>query len=260
MFKSYFENGEINNELANLLVKHRNNYSYPNVRLIFSEEPTDFRISSDLWAVPDETLATQPTDLNLDLYHHELLVSSDPNKNLLGTASIVFWGFYTFKVNYAFNKLKWHLYGNKTKPASIPEFVSQQIVKAKDESNPGIALSYLSEISQLGSIPFASKIIAFLKPNSTGIYDNQIHKGLMSADWYKQSGLDTRIGTVKNSLVQKGYVGWCDLLVQLAEDMNRGITNGKPWEWKDFGGSYSQWRALDVERSLFNYFKNIQSK
>jgi len=255
MFNSYLQNREITNDLANQLMKHRNSYSYPNVRLILSGTPTDFKISEDLWAVPDETIANQPTDLKLDKYHHDLLFSSDPVKNLLGTASVIFWGFYTFKANYALNKLKWHLYGNNAKPASTPYLVNQKITLAKDESNPGKALSHLSDLSQLGSIPFASKVIAFLKPDTTGIYDNQIHKGLMKVDWYEQSGLDTRIGSVKNGLVQKGYEGWCDLLVKLAEDMNKGIAAGKQWEWKEPSGSLCQWRALDIERSLFSYFK-----
>ena len=255
MLNTYFQNREITNELANQLIKHRNSYSYPNVRLIFSEIQTDFKISDGVWAEPVETIANQPTDLNLDKYHHELLCSLDPVKNLLGTASVIFWGFYTFKPNYALNKLRWHLYGNNTKPASTTHMVNQKISLAKYETNPGKALLHLSDLSQLGSIPFASKIIAFLKPDITGIYDNQIHKGLMKVDWYEQSGLDTRIGSVKNGLVQKGYEGWCDLLVKLAEDMNKGIAAGKQWEWKEPSGSLCQWRALDIERSLFSYFK-----
>jgi len=255
MLSSYFTNGEISENIANNFIKHRNEYNYPNVRLRASKKPTKIKISDSLWAETDESKLDKPTDLELDEYHFSLLSSSDPDENLLGTSSVIFWGYYTFKRNYALNKLKWHLDGYRSKLATSTSTINQKILLIKNEPNNGLAMSHLSDISQLGSIPFASKVITFLRPETAGIYDNQIHKGLIGCDWYKKSLLNTRIGAVRYKNVQNGYDRWCSFLSQFATDLNNGITEGQNWRWHDSSGVISTWRAVDVERALFNYFK-----
>lgn len=221
-----------------------------------SERPTDIRISKKLWATPDESEANLATDLELDQYHHQLLHSSDPEQNLLGTASVIFWGFYTFKRTYALNKVKWHIEGIKSKSPSTPELIQEKLIGANSRIDVGKAIGEIESLSQLGSIPFASKVIAFMKPESAGIYDNQIHKGLTSCDWFEASKLETRIGTASSRSVQNGYTRWCDFLVRIADTLNTEIDNGQLWQWTDRSGKNCKWRALDVERALFNYFKD----
>jgi len=255
MLSTYFSSGEITENLANNFIKNRNEYNYPNVRLRASKRPTKFKISDSLWAETDESKLDKPTDIELDEYHCSLLSSSNPDENLLGTSSVIFWGYYTFSRNYALNKLKWHLEGYKSRSATTTSIIKQKILLIKSEQNNGRAVSHLSDISQLGSIPFASKVITFLRLETAGIYDNQIHKGLVSCNWYKKSLLDTHIGAVSNKNVQNGYDGWCGFLSQFAAGLNNGIAKGHNWQWHDSSGVISKWRAVDVERALFNYFK-----
>ncbi len=260
MLNLYIKFNKITTELAENLIIYRNSYNYPNVRLVATDQPTIFKISNNLWALPDESAANKPTDLALDEYHNNLLNSSNPDENLLGTASIIFWGFYTFKTNYALNKLHWHLEGHKNKQPATAFDVSNRLTQARNEKDPGRALLCLSDISQLGSIPFASKVIAFLKPNTTGIYDNQIHKGLIDTDWYITSGIETKIGEVRNKSVQRGYTKWCELISKIADELNSGINAGNDWKWRDPStGTSSLWRAIDVERALFNHFKKTRN-
>jgi hypothetical protein len=259
MLHDYIKTSQITTELACTLVDFRNSYSYPNVRLVASRTPTEFKISDHLWAEPDESKIKYSTDLELDNYHNKLLSSADPEENLLGTASIIFWGFYTFKRKYAMNKLQWHLTGTKFRESSTPELISSVLSKINETPHPGEALSHLSKVSQLGSIPFASKVISFLRPNSAGIYDNQIHNGLMRSDWYEISNLNTSIGPVSNKTVHEGYARWCILLKKIADDLNKHIANGEKWEWTDPIKGKNIWRALDVERAFFNYFKHTKN-
>lgn len=255
MLSSYLKTNQLSQRIAVELVKNRNNYNYPNVRLVRSRNLTGIRISAGLWATPDESKADQPTDINLDNYHRSLLTSDDPSENLLGTASIVFWGFFTFKRNYALNRLKWHIEGHGSKPPTSPEIAHEQLKKIKEEPDHGRALGHLSQISQLGSIPFASKAITFLRPEATGIYDGQINKGLITEEWYPASGLRTRLGPVTNKEVQQGYTRWCSFLQAMSSHMNAGIEHGERWHWTDPSGIQSNWRSVDVERAMFNLFK-----
>lgn len=256
MFNEYFEKKIISTDLAQYLIYFRNKYNYPCVKLVISERPTDIRIGKKLWAMPDESEANLSTDLELDLYHHKLLHSSNPDQNLLGTASVIFWGFYTFKRTYALNKVKWHIEGIKSKSPSTPELIQEKLTGANSSIDVGKAMGEINTLSQLGSIPFASKVIAFMRPESAGIYDNQIHKGLINCDWFEASELNTRIGTASSKSVQSGYTRWCDFLSKIADTLNTEIENGQSWHWTDRSGKNYKWRALDVERALFNYFKS----
>ena len=79
MLSSYFTTGEFSENIANDLIKYRNEYNYPNVRLRASKRPTKIKISNSLWAETDESKLDKPTDLELDEYHFSLLSSSDPD-------------------------------------------------------------------------------------------------------------------------------------------------------------------------------------
>jgi len=255
MLEKYLSSGKLDHLLAKSLRESRNLYSYPKVRLLPSTSPTEFKISARLWAKPDEETSNQQTDLFLDEYHQKLLTSEDPAENLLGTASVIFWGYYTFSKSYAINKLKWHLDGGKLKIASTPELVHKKLNKVHAEPDPGKAISFLHGLSQLGSIPFASKVIAFSRPDSSGIYDNQIHKGLSKRGWDTFEVLKPRIGRVNEPGVQLAYSRWCNFLTTLSGLMNEEIENRSDFRWTDSTGRLCHWRAIDIERALFFYLK-----
>ncbi|MFM7010647.1 MAG: hypothetical protein ACKO0Z_15185, partial [Betaproteobacteria bacterium] len=77
MLNLYIKFNKITTELAENLIIYRNSYNYPNVRLVATDQPTIFKISNNLWALPDESAANKPTDLALDEYHNNLLNSSN---------------------------------------------------------------------------------------------------------------------------------------------------------------------------------------
>lgn len=250
-------------ELAALLVYLRNKYNYPKAYLIASNVPTKIKIASNFWAQQIIAQHGAKSDLVVDRHHHKLLHSISSEDNILGTTSVIFWGFNTFSKNasmsepkFALNRIKWHLEGNRTKSASTPEAINQALNKVKTATNAGEALSQLSPISQLGRSPFASKVIAFMFPETTGVYDTQIMRGLYQADWAKKAGLQCKTGDVSNASIQKGYTRWCNFLTEIASSMNKGIERGNKWQWTDPGGQIERWRAIDIERALFHLFKN----
>lgn len=254
--------GDSTNQVIDTLIKYRNKYNYPKAFLVRSDQPTDLKISSDFWAKPIFEESDSISDLIVDKHHHDLLWSDDPNINLLGTASVIFWGFYTFSPNYALNKVMKHLYGYKTRVPTTPTAVNIALSHIRGDTDYGRSINHLSAISQLGYIPFSSKVVAFIYPQNAGIYDSQIDRGLKNAAWASDCSLTTRLGSVTSQSVQKGYQDWCVFLNTISDEINTRIIAGENLHWSDPHQGRSMWRAIDVERAFFQVFreKNIKSK
>lgn len=260
MFSEYINNPSkiINKSLADQLIYLRNKYDYPKSYLVKSNDPTDIFIDENFWAKPIVCDNGIYSDIELDNYHHRLLHSDVPSENLLGTASVIFWGFQTFSEKLSLIRTMRHIDGYKNKPKSLPSNINSTLHLISKTKNPGTGLGYLSPISQLGQTPFASKVIAFMFPETTGVYDNQIMNGLKRSrsEWAHSAGLVTPVGDVSKPSTQHGYTKWCQFLTEVAGAVNAGIADGNAWHWTDPCGSKNSWRAIDVERALFHYFKN----
>lgn len=242
--------------VADQLVKLRNLYDYPRAFCEVSKTPTEFKISENVWLKPVAPKDGEVTDLELDNYHFKLLHSKDPVNNLVGTCSVIYWGYYTFSQNYAFERVRRHLRGYRGKVGTTPSSIHSVLKSVKaNRTNLGKALSELENVSQLGRTPFASKVVALMYPEIAGIYDNQIAKGLARHDWEITKKFLGGVGEVSSSTIQQKYAEWCDFTRKIAENLTAGISSGEKWSWKDPKGQQNIWRAIDVERAMFRFFK-----
>lgn len=250
--------GDSNKSVIERLIEYRNKYNYPKAYLVRSDKPTDLSISHGVWASPIFNPQDSSSDLYVDEYHRKLLWSDDPTDNLLGTASVIFWGFYTFGHKYSMNRVRRHLYGYATKAATTPAMIHNVLQNIKTSTDHGNSIGYLSEISQLGRISFASKVVAFIHPETAGVYDKQIDDGLTSLD--KTGQRTSLIGSVKNTSVQSGYGEWCENLHAVSRDLNEKIARGEKICWIDPTQGIQNWRTVDVERALFQFFRTMKKK
>lgn len=221
----------------------------------YSEVPTNFQLTHDVWAEPVHSAPGEITDLQLDNYHANLLNSANPLDNLLGTLSTVFWGFYTFSPGFALVRAGRHLAGYGTRNASTPESIAQVLRDMTAAENLGVALGLLSRLSQLGRVPFGSKVVAFMSPRFAGILDNQIDKGLSRSAWAQGAPFLRAIGGVNEVRYQARYAAWCEFLCVVAEGLNAGIRAGNLWHWRANERRPQEWRAIDVERAIFKFFQ-----
>jgi hypothetical protein len=113
-------------------------------------------------------------------------------------------------------------------------------------------LSACYGISQLGRTPFASKFVAFLMPDSAGVYDNRLNNALIKREWSLGAPFVGAIGSVRAGNVYAGYHYWSCLLQRIAQCLNDGIDAGQAWHWTSRECGSQRWRALDVERALFH--------
>ncbi|QXH34268.1 hypothetical protein [Pseudomonas muyukensis] len=233
-------------------IEARSQYQYPKAYLEkASAQQHDIALSGTLFGRFVVCPASN-TDLSLDDYHHQLLNANDPADRLLGLASVIYWGYFTFGDAYARNRVDWFINGHQAQPPTTASLAHAHTTRALHHLttlNMAQALHALNGLSQLSRTPFASKVIAFMAPSVAGIYDNRIATGLASASW--ASGLSSGIGQIHSSRVQHCYQSWCLYLSQVASHLNLGIGLGKPWQWSCGKDQGQAWRALDVERAFF---------
>lgn len=254
MFDNYLKTKQIDSTLINDLISFRQAYNYPNAYLLHSSSQTDFKLTScnyfDYKNDHDEY-----SDQFIDDYHKNLLFSPSSIDNILGTASVIYWGFQTFNHNYAMNRVKWHLNGRCGSKNLSPYIVAITLKKIIECNDVSEALSKLSALNELGSLSFGSKVISFMYPEKAGVYDKQIHDGLVKTSWAKTAQLIGSIGTVSNKN-KITYSNWCAFLSSIAQKINDGISEGKNnWAWTSQSGVSMKWRAVDVERAIFQKFR-----
>lgn len=199
------------------------------------------------------------TDLCLDRYHQGLLCSEKPKQTdqqtevVLGLASVIYWGFYTFGHNYAVNRVNWFLQGRPLNGQPVcPSEAVRCLETARGHAmtgHMGQAMSALSGLNQLSRTPFASKVIVFLDSHKAGVYDNRIRNGL-NQDPYPLA-IRNGVGSVRTVIYQQRYQAWCEYLQQVA-----GLLNQRNCHWSCGADQEQQWRPLDVERALFAAFQN----
>ncbi|MBU9576483.1 hypothetical protein [Burkholderia multivorans] len=238
---------------ARVLCLMREKYDYPRAYMKKTSAPTPYMLVPGLWAEAVLPKNGEVTDRILDRYHTMLLNSADPVNNLLGTLSVIFWGFATMGGR-APDRANKHLTGYKSKPGTTHYAAGQAMAAVRAETNLGTALGHLAPLAVLGQMPFASKIIAHSRPNVAGIMDNQLASGLALDAWAQNVPFLRSIGAVDEPRYQRRYAAWCGFLCVLADQLNAGIANGIPWGWRENGRTH-RWRAIDVERALFQYYR-----
>lgn len=243
----------------------RASYSYPKayMRIAKKEEAGDVQLfEGGPMAVFCRPAESEVTDLCLDRYHQGLLCPKKPEQPgqpdqqtqvVLGLASAIYWGFYTFGHNFAVNRVNWFLqgrppHGNPVCPNEAVRCLQTARSHAKT-GHMGQAISALSGLNQLSRTPFASKVIAFLDPDKAGVYDNRIRNGLHQ-DPYPLA-IRNGVGSVRTVRYQQRYQAWCEYLQQVA-----GLLNQQGSRWSCGANQKKEWRPLDVERALFAAFQS----
>jgi hypothetical protein len=255
MFRNTFlaENCLLTQQDAGRLIAYRNMYDYPKAYMKVSYERTDFPLAKDIWAEPVYPSAVDPiTDYKLDEYHRELLTAPSALNKLLGSTSVIFWGFYTWGPAIARIRARRHLIGFRSRPGTSPDMIAEAFARMDSASSIGEAIGTLAGISQLGRTPFASKLVTKRHPERSGVLDTQLFNGLSHSGWATGAPF-LRLGNVADARCQEAYMAWCAVLSSIASQLNAGIDTGLPWHWKDVDGSERRWRAVDVERAIFKY-------
>jgi hypothetical protein len=219
----------------------------------FSYKPTPFPLAKGVWAEPVHPHpAGAITDYQLDEYHRKLLTAPSALKNLLGSTSVIFWGFYTWGSAIAHIRASRHLIGFRSRPGTSPDVIADAFARIDSAPSIGEAIGALAGISQLGRTPFVSKLITKRHPERSGVLDTQLFNGLSHSNWATGATF-LRLGNVADARCQEAYMAWCAVLSSIASQMNAGIDTGLPWHWEDVDGSGRRWRAVDVERAIFKY-------
>jgi hypothetical protein len=257
--ESFLHTGmQITDTQAMQIVGFRSAYAYPAAHLVLDDHAGDFGLPGGQWAKVVTPAQGDVTDAALDAYHERLLRSANPTERLLGTASIVFWGFYTFGPAFAAIRVHRHLFGRGNQQITRAEQIADVLEEADTAikaGNPGAALGMFTGINQLSRTPFASKVVALLDPRRAAVYDNRICKGLRSSPWAANGPFANGVGSVQLRRIQREYANWCSFTQAIAEQMNEGCSRGLAWHWRGGQAAPQSWRAIDAERAIFAMFQ-----
>lgn len=229
------------------------------------------KTNRDCYAYPAVALNGILNDLNvmefnasigLDYYIHNLLRSNDPNQKIMGYLSVVFWGFYSGqagvitepralgKVDLALNGRDRVVNSQEQRMRGIFDHGVQVIADYIDSAIFHIehdryseALAALNNLPQL-KIAFSSKVCAFIDPRKCGVIDSVI------VEKYPNFGFSTGDGGIVTDTVNNRalYNDYCHYLQNQSNKINHHPSD---FRWQDRDGSLHNWRALDVERSMY---------
>jgi len=241
---------------AHRLLQARNAYNYPGAKMEFAPPGTPAHITiGGRGAIFVPPLPGTRTDLTLDVYHQRLLTSGTRVDRLLGLASVVYWGFITHNDPLARTRVNWLFQGQGGQAGANLQNTDTALNNSIAELAArrfGTALNSLNGISQLSRTPFGSKVIAFLSPNTAGVYDNRIMNGLNQVTWSitQNRGAELRggVGNSNEQRVMRRYHNWCLFLQRVATQLNH---LGNDYRWACTEPTPQSWRAIDVERALF---------
>ena len=202
------------------------------------------------------------TSSQLDEHHHQLLRSTQDERVLMGYLSILYWGHYAgsdghtngsralSKVQTAINGSNFLHLSQPRRRRGLVDFnpgeavcLIRQAIRLVDAGHFGDGVRVLCGLPQL-QFAFASKVVAFLAPNTCGVIDSVI------ARKYPQYGFKLRGGYV--SVVNENfqlYQRYCTALSATASKRNE---MGDDTRWRDRDGQAFPWRAVDVERAMYS--------
>jgi hypothetical protein len=219
-------------------VAHRNAYSYPRVGL------------SGSLACPEEVAF--PSTTELDCHQNRLLRSDEDEQTVLGYLSTIFWGHYIGKgqvpnPHRALSKVKLAIEGRGGVKDRGAALIAQEIRAAYSSlmlDRYADALRHLCDLPQLG-LAFASKVCAFLLPAKCGVIDSVIAERYPCFDFsVEERGVVKIVKRTSDNRLK--YAKYCSFLQQRAQ-----VLNSQQFQWKDQDGACYPWRAVDVERALY---------
>lgn len=212
----------------------RNEYLYPAVGLDGAPGRLVEREFASIRAVED--------------HHRRLLRSSGDARAVVGYLSVLYWGHSSGKHQRSLRPralarvrlaqtVVGHL-GVSTVAARI-----RKAVDLVDAGHYGEALIELSHLPQL-KFAFASKVCAFILPEQCGVIDSVI------ATAHRQFGfaLDPGGYVRTNAANARRYTKYCAFLATVSSDLN---AKGHAFKWRDRDGTRRPWRAVDVERAMY---------
>lgn len=251
--------------LAAALKDCRNSYDYPGALVVQTGRADRMFQTSCMPFAFDDCVTFAVTTVLLDATFTDLLRSPEPIACRRGVACVLYWGFYAFGPEYARRRVAWLLEpcrgrGEALASEETVKFIADAVAFV-NEGEFGRALGAVGGISQLSRTPFASKVVAFLSPGRVGIYDNRIRKALEApqsigvapiAQWVAAMvdayDISRGVGQVREPRVQQRFVNWCGVLAQTADELNE---LGEGAKWADPQAGPQVWRAMDVERAVF---------
>lgn len=209
---------------------------------------------------------------SLDRHHTTLLQSTDVLDQIHGAASVVRWGYQTMAGRGAHRTCNFYrevnqpgVRGNLLQALREARcLLSEDAEVDEDSAGVGNALGWLSEVPGIRRTPFATKILAFMAPESCGVYDTKLAEefGRWLGDERapvaramignhsraKQPG----IGPVSSPTVQRVYSHWCSFLRCARDQLLREVDErlGRELEAKGYACGEGA-RAIDVERMIW---------
>jgi hypothetical protein len=219
---------------ARTYLDRRNAYSYPAVGLGGSPSRLLEQTFTSITAMED--------------HHRALLRSGDHAKAVVGYLSVLYWGHYSGQHQQSLRHralAKVRLAKDRVRLLGIPEVAARirEAVELVDTAEYGEALLELSQLPQL-KFAFASKVCAFILPEKCGVIDSVIAAAHRRFDF----ALDPRGYVRKNAANADRYARYCSFLATKASDLN---SRGQTFKWRDRDGTRCKWRAVDVERAMY---------
>jgi hypothetical protein len=215
-------------------VTRRNAYSYPAVGL--------------------RTVTTGRTFPSVSIMEKRfarLLHSPVDTQVQFGYLNVIYWGHYLGKAGmarekFALSKVRRALSALHRKHLT-PRHVATKIRRAARLiriGRVGEALNTLTGLPELG-VSFASKVCAFLAPRSCGVADSRIAKNYPAFGF----SLGGRYSIAHSQPNHLRYQSYCAFLRRKAVHLN---SLGRRFLWRDNRGRKRQWRAVDVERAIYD--------
>ena len=122
----------------------------------------------------------------------------------------------------------------------------RSITAAIDAGNRPDAIRRAMALRHHG-LAFASKLLAFISPDTECVYDEVISLRLRaSADERLKALHVSTSGQHRMSEKIQAYVGWAELCSKTASRLNAAGV-----QWIDWNSQAHPWRAVDVERAYF---------
>lgn len=208
--------------------------------------------------------APKRTDLSLD-NHQSALLAPHLAHCLIGCASAIYWGFRTFGQSdkYARQRVQ-KFFHHATNTMSAAVLALGQAQAHCSSHRWGDAVSSVGSLKELGQLPFASKVIAFLDLENAGVYDNRINRFLLQSGLDKpmigcpalpvKSGGNMSYPKVAAQNSQGVFQRWCERLQELRDQLN---AIGPGCQWQCTESTPQRWRAVDVERAIFQLAKAL---
>lgn len=242
----------------------RNEYGYVPARLISAVEGVrpdiewkSLKLVMDVPTVWTENSRGPYSSSSLDDFHCSLLHSESDEELFHGLLSTIFWGFASgadgrIRTGRALERCRWILEGRlNSAPQNADEVLShlrnsRELLRAGRISE---ALLESAKIKFLG-MSFASKVLAFMSPQTLAVYDDVISKRLEQQEdpELRRLYVSTKIATSNTSKTKQAriYEKWCRWCLEKATALN---ASGE--SWRDWDSKEKAWRAIDVERAFF---------